>query len=45
MVTRRGLFGGVAGFITISVGARNLLAQLIGSKYKFIMGSGRGRKP
>jgi 7-keto-8-aminopelargonate synthetase-like enzyme len=42
MVTRRGLFGGVAGFITISVGARNLLAQLIGSKYKFIMGSGPG---
>jgi 7-keto-8-aminopelargonate synthetase-like enzyme len=42
MVTRRGLFGGVAGFITISVGARNLLAQLIGSQYKFIMGSGPG---
>jgi 7-keto-8-aminopelargonate synthetase-like enzyme len=42
MMTRRGLFGGVAGFITIGVGARNLLAQLIGSKYKFIMDSGPG---
>lgn len=42
MVTRRGLFGGAAALMTISVGARNLLAQLIGSKYKFIMGSGPG---
>jgi 7-keto-8-aminopelargonate synthetase-like enzyme len=41
MMTRR-LFGGVAGAFAISMGARNLLAQLIGSNYKFIMGSGPG---
>ena len=43
MVSRRSLFKGVAaGFITASMGARNLLAQLIGSRYKFTMDSGPG---
>ena len=43
MVSRRSLFkGAVAGFITAGMGARNLLAQLIGSRYKFTMDSGPG---
>ena len=43
MVSRRSLFKGVvAGFITAGMGARNLLAQLIGSRYKFTMDSGPG---
>jgi hypothetical protein len=43
MISRRSLFKGVtAGFITAGMGARNLLAQLIGSRYKFTMDSGPG---
>ena len=43
MLSRRNLFKGVAaGFMAAGVGARNLLAQLIGSKYKFTMDSGPG---
>jgi len=43
MVSRRSLFkGATAGLVAASVSARNLLGQLIGSRYKFIMGSGPG---
>ena len=43
MVTRRTLLrGATAGLLATSVGARRLFAQLIGSKYKFVMGSGPG---
>ena len=43
MVSRRSLFkGATAGFITASMGARSLLGQLIGSRYKFTMDSGPG---
>jgi 7-keto-8-aminopelargonate synthetase-like enzyme len=43
MVSRRNLFkGATTGLVTASLGARNLFAQLIGSRYKFTMGSGPG---
>jgi 7-keto-8-aminopelargonate synthetase-like enzyme len=43
MVSRRSLFkGAVASFVAAGAGARNLLAQLIGSRYKFTMDSGPG---
>jgi len=43
MLNRRNLFKGtVVGFMTAGIGVRNLLAQLIGSRYKFTMDSGPG---
>jgi len=43
MVSRRSLFkGAMAGLVAAGAGARNLLAQLIGSRYKFTMDSGPG---
>ena len=43
MVSRRSLFKGAAtGLVAASLGARNLFGQLIGSRYKFTMGSGPG---
>ena len=43
MVSRRSLFkGATTGLVAASLGARNLFGQLIGSRYKFTMGSGPG---
>ena len=43
MVTRRSVLKGlIGGVLAMTGGARNLFAQLIGSNYKFIMGSGPG---
>jgi len=43
MASRRGFIAGAAaGLIAVLSGARDLFAQLIGSKYKFVMGSGPG---
>ena len=43
MFTRRGVLkGAAAAALALSTGARDLLAQLIGSKYKFSMDSGPG---
>jgi 8-amino-7-oxononanoate synthase len=43
MFTRRGVLTGlIAGALATSAGVRNLLAQLVGSKYKFSMDSGPG---
>jgi 7-keto-8-aminopelargonate synthetase-like enzyme len=39
---RRLLKGAVAAFMTAGMGVRNLLAQLIGSRYRFTMDSGPG---
>jgi len=43
MVSRRSLFkGATTSLVAASIGLRNLFAQLIGSQYKFTMGSGPG---
>jgi 7-keto-8-aminopelargonate synthetase-like enzyme len=43
MVTRRSVLKGlIGGALAMTAGARDLFAQLIGSNYKFIMGSGPG---
>ena len=43
MATRRGfLKGASASVLTIATGTRNLFGQLVGSSYKFLMGSGPG---
>ncbi len=43
MFTRRGVLTGlIAGALATSAGIRNLVAQLVGSKYKFSMDSGPG---